>query len=165
MNGAAWARRVRKKSRKTLLSEDFIRDVHKHMFADVWKWAGSYRNSGKNIGIDAYLIPSEILNLVENVHFWLNQNTYALNEIAVRFPHRLVFIHPFPNGNERHARLMADLLLERSACHPFSWGEHTFTDDADLRRRYIEAVKKRGCSRHKASSTLCQILTELKTRL
>ena len=60
MNGAAWARRVRKKSLEALLSEDFIRDLHKHMFADVWKWAGSYRNSGKNIGIDAYLIPSEI---------------------------------------------------------------------------------------------------------
>ena len=141
MNGAAWARRVRKKSLEALLSEDFIRDLHKHMFADVWKWAGSYRNSGKNIGIDAYLIPSEILNLVENVHFWLNQNTYALDEIAVRFHHRLVFIHPFPNGNGRHARLMADLLLERSGRHPFSWGENAFTDDVALRRRYIQALK------------------------
>ena len=141
VNGAAWARRIRNKSLEALLSENFIRDLHKHMFADVWKWAGSYRKSCKIIGIDAYLSHSEISNLLENVRFWCDQKTYALDEIAVRLHHRLVFIHPFPNGNGRHARLMADLLLERSGHHPFSWGEHAFTDDADLRRRYIEALK------------------------
>ncbi|MFZ1775425.1 MAG: mobile mystery protein B, partial [Rhizobiaceae bacterium] len=76
VTGASWARRTRSRSPEALLVEPFIRTLHKRMFGDVWAWAGTYRHSGRNIGIDAWRIPAEIANLLDNMRFWLGQKTF-----------------------------------------------------------------------------------------
>lgn len=139
--GAAWARRGRASSPEALLNDGFIRALHKRMFGDVWRWAGNYRQTERNIGIDAYRIAAELAILLDDVRYWVANETYAPDEIAIRFHHRLVAIHPFPNGNGRHARLMADLLIERLGGQPFSWGGGTLHNVGELRAAYVSALQ------------------------
>ena len=106
-----WAFRKTNITKDDLLSVDFIRLLHKRMFRNVWKWAGEFRSSEKNIGVECWSIGPTLKILLDDVKFWLEQNVYPPDEIGARFHHRLVAIHPFANGNGRHARLMADLLL------------------------------------------------------
>jgi Fic-DOC domain mobile mystery protein B len=127
--------------RRDLLSEKFIKDLHKHMFGDVWRWGGKFRTSQRNIGIDYWLIAMELRQLLDDSKAWIEFGTYPADEIAVRFHHRLVLIHPFPNGNGRHARLMADLLVMRLGCERFSWGRESLRDRGAARARYIEALR------------------------
>ena len=126
--------------RRDLLGEKFIEDLHKHMFGDVWRWAGKFRTSQRNIGIDYWLIPMELRQLLDDSRAWIEFGTYPADEIAVRFHHRLVRIHPFPNGNGRHARLMADLLVMRLGRERFSWGRESLRDRGSARTRYLEAL-------------------------
>lgn len=139
--GAAWARGRRGRRPVDMLSAGFANMWHKEMFGDVWKWAGTYRTTSRNIGVDAYRIESEVAQLMGDVRYWVENDAYESDEIAVRFHHRLVAIHPFANGNGRHSRLMADLLLERLGGTPFSWGGGSLTDSGELRRRYVEALR------------------------
>jgi Fic-DOC domain mobile mystery protein B len=127
--------------RRDLLSEKFIKDLHKHMFGDVWRWAGKFRTSQRNIGIDYWLIPTELRQLLDDSQAWIELGTYPADEIAVRLHHRLVRIHPFPNGNGRHARLMADLLAMRLGRERFSWGRESLRDHGAARTRYMEALR------------------------
>ena len=92
------------------------------MLGDVWRWAGKFRRSERNLGIAFYEIPMALRQLLDDVHAWIEFNTYTADEIAVRFHHRLVQIHPFPNGSGRHARLMSDLLIMSMGRERFSWG-------------------------------------------
>ena len=141
VNGAAWARRRRGARAGGLLNDAFVRTLHKRMFGDVWSWAGAYRQSERNIGIEAYRIPVELANMLGDVRYWVEHATYPPDEIAVRLHHRLVAIHPFPNGNGRHARLMADLLMERLGGKSFSWGSGQLADFGELRARYVAALQ------------------------
>ena len=127
--------------RRELLSEKFIKDLHKHMFGDVWRWAGKFRTSQRNIGIDHWLIPMELRQLLDDSKAWIEFGTWPADEIAVRLHHRLVRIHPFPNGNGRHARLMADLLVMRLGRERFSWGRESLRDRGAARTRYIESLR------------------------
>ena len=131
------------RKRKNLLSYSFICKLHKRMFSDVWKWAGAPRKSVKNIGIKEWWdIPNQVGNLCENVKTWIEHSTYPPDEIAVRFHHKLVYIHPFPNGNGRLARFMADLLIEQHLeGQKFSWGESDPAGQGDLRDQYISALQ------------------------
>ena len=97
--------------KRDVLSEQFLDNLHKRMFGRVWRWAGEHRQSNKNLGIDAYRIPTELRQLLEDCRYWIDNITYEPDEIAVRFHHRLVWIHPYPNGNGRHARLATDSFL------------------------------------------------------
>lgn len=110
------------KRRHDVLELDSLNALHKHMFGNVWKWAGTFRRSNKNIGVDAYRIPTELRQLLDDCVFWIENATYESDEIATRFHHRLVQVHCYPNGNGRHARLAADLLLETLGRPRFSWG-------------------------------------------
>lgn len=92
---------------RDVLDEAFLRRLHKRMFKDVWRWAGEFRTTPRNIGVDPWIIPSMLRNLIEDARYWVLHGIYPPDEIAVRFHHRLVSIHPFPNGNGRHARLAA----------------------------------------------------------
>lgn len=139
--GAAWARHRRGLKPDAVLQEDFTKTLHKHMLGDVWSWAGTYRQTERNIGIDAFRIPAELPALLDDVRFWVANNTYPPDEIAIRLHHRLVAIHPFPNGNGRHARLMADLLIEKLGGEPFSWGGGSLADVGTLRARYVSALR------------------------
>ena len=111
------------------------------MYGHVWRWAGQYRSSGKNIGVDAYRIPTDLRQLLHDCRYWIEHGTYDADEIAARFHHRLVQIHPYPNGNGRHARLATDLLLRSMGYEPFSWGGGDLLDQGEIRARYITALQ------------------------
>ena len=124
-----------------ILTEDFILLVHKKMFGEVWEWAGTKRNTNKNIGVDKYLISSEIKKLTEDCRYWIDNKTYDSDEIAIRFSHRLVAIHVFPNGNGRHSRLIADILISNVFNKPvFTWGRANNSKRGDVRKRYLNSI-------------------------
>jgi len=127
--------------KRDLLTEKFIRDLHRRMFGDVWRWAGKFRTTERNLGIPYFEIPMAARELLEDAKTWVEHNAYPADEIAVRFHHRLVKIHPFPNGNGRHARLMADLLVMSLGGERFSWGRANLQQAGDVRRQYIEALR------------------------
>jgi Fic-DOC domain mobile mystery protein B len=127
--------------RRDLLSEKFAGALHRRMLGDVWRWAGRFRTSQRNMGIDYWLIPTELRKLLDDTKAWIEFKTYPADEIAVRFHHRLVLIHPFPNGNGRHARLMADLLIMRLGGERFSWGRESLRDPGIARQQYIAALR------------------------
>lgn len=124
-----------------ILSSDNLRLLHRKMFEEVWRWSGQFRRSEKNIGVSWYHIPSTLHELCENVKTQLALHSYPLDECAVRFHHRLVHIHPFPNGNGRHARLATDILLRSVGSEEFSWGRANLLVDNNLRSSYIEALR------------------------
>jgi len=127
---------------KNILNTDFICLLHKKMFGNVWKWAGQFRESDKNLGVPWVEIAVEFKLLCDDAHAWVEFDTYSPDEFAARFHHRLVYIHPFANGNGRHARLMADLILEKIFnAVPFTWGNANLTKPGDVRKGYICALK------------------------
>ncbi len=124
------------------LTIDFIKLLHTKMFDDTWKWAGNFRSTEKNIGVSPYKITTELTHLLEDVRYQIINHSFPVDEIAYRFHHRLVVIHPFPNGNGRHARLMTDLLLVRAGQSRFSWGKQKLEPEGPVRKQYINALKK-----------------------
>jgi len=126
--------------KRNVLDESFLRGLHRRMFGRVWRWAGDYRTSERNFGIESYRIQPELRQLLDDARYWVENNTYAPDEIAVRFHHRLVSIHPFPNGNGRWSRMAADLLIVRLEGARFTWGSANLQAAGDMRRAYIDAL-------------------------
>ncbi len=124
------------------LAEPFVRGLHRRMFDDVWRWAGTYRLTNKNIGCDYWLVQERLYQLIANTQYWVDNKTYGHDEIAVRYAHGLVQIHPFPNGNGRWSRLMGDVLARRLGEAAFSWGGNALADASQTRKAYIAALKK-----------------------
>ncbi|HEV7163856.1 MAG TPA: mobile mystery protein B [Gammaproteobacteria bacterium] len=124
-----------------LLSDEAIKTAHRRMFGETWRWAGQYRTSGKNIGVDWARIPEEIRLLCEDMRYQREHHTYPVDEFATRFHHRLVSVHPFANGNGRHARLMTDLLLKSLGSPAFTWGRADLNRDGDARDYYLAALR------------------------
>ena len=138
---------VFRRRQRDVLTEKYARTLHKKMFGSVWRWAGKFRRSQKNIGIEWIQIPVALRQLFDEVNGWLEYDTFSPDEIAARFHHRLVAIHAFPNGNGRHARLMADIVLVYLLGQKrFSWGQENLTNAGECRRHYIEAL--RAADRH-----------------
>ncbi len=127
--------------RRALLTEKFVKDLHGRMLGDVWRWAGKFRTSERNLGIPHYEIPMALRQLLDDAKTWIEYGSYPRDEIAVRFHHRLVQIHLFPNGNGRHARLLADLLVMSLGGERFSWGSANLQDAGDMRRGHIAALQ------------------------
>jgi Fic-DOC domain mobile mystery protein B len=125
---------------KNVLSEEFCRSLHKKMFDQTWSWAGTFRRSDKNIGVDWTQISVNLKNLLEDTKYWLKYQVYSLNEVGARFHHRLVSIHCFPNGNGRHARLMTDALMIENGQSRFSWGS-LMKDSVLARSKYLESLR------------------------
>lgn len=126
-----------------ILTEKFIKDLHKKMYGDVWKWAGEYRKTEKNIGIEWIRIGVALKNLIEDTKYWLENKTYSPEEIAIRFKHRIVSIHCFPNGNGRHSRMMADIIMESIfEKEIFTWHKSNMVKADETRKKYIEALRK-----------------------
>lgn len=124
-----------------ILNEAFIKELHRRMFGDVWKWAGQFRQSDKNIGGPWHQVPMSVRNLCDDARLWMELRDEPPDQMAVRFHHRLVSIHPFANGNGRHARLMTDVLLENILERPrFAWGSKDLSEAGDTRHRYIAAL-------------------------
>jgi Fic-DOC domain mobile mystery protein B len=120
------------------------------MYNNVWAWAGKFRKTNKNLGVDKQYIGIELKKLLDDVIYWTNNNTYPPDEIALRFKHRIVSIHCFPNGNGRHSRLMADIIIEKIfKLSVFTWGAANLSDEGNARAAYLKAVKtadKGDCS-------------------
>jgi Fic-DOC domain mobile mystery protein B len=129
------------RKRGNCLSIAFIFDLHRRMFGNTWRWAGTVRTSQKNIGVTASEIRPELLTLLRDAQYWVEHETFGLDELAARFHHRLVRIHVFPNGNGRHARLMADLILFNLGRPRFSWGSADLYGKGDARERYLAALR------------------------
>ncbi|HML91246.1 mobile mystery protein B [Methyloceanibacter sp.] len=138
--GLAWAAKRRSRD---VFDDGFIRRLHKKLFGDVWTWAGTYRQTEKNIGIDPLQIPEQLRMLLGNARYWAENNVYSPLEAAARFHHKMVQIHPFPNGNGRHARIAADLMLEEVYEHPRVAWASGFDLQADNERRqaYLAALR------------------------
>jgi Fic-DOC domain mobile mystery protein B len=135
-----WTRK-RKFGLQQILSEEFVMELHRKMFEDIWKWAGKFRTSNKNLGVDKYQIRIEIKKLFDDCRTWIEQKGFAEDEIAVRFSHRIVTIHPFANGNGRHSRLIADILVSHGFGRPtFSWGSINLTTQGAARSAYMKAL-------------------------
>jgi Fic-DOC domain mobile mystery protein B len=135
--GEAWAR----KQRKEILNEGFVRQLHQQMFGETWSWAGNFRKSDKNIGAAWQQVSMKLHDLLNDAHYQIAHVTYPSDEIAARFHHRLVAIHPFPNGNGRHARMMADLLIQKLGQPRFTWGGKSLTKATEKRSCYINALR------------------------
>lgn len=133
---------LRTASVRTVLSIDFVRTVHRQMFGQVWSWAGAFRQHETNIGVDWHQIPVELKVLIDDAAYWIHHETFAPDEIAIRFKHRLVAIHCFSNGNGRHSRLMADLIAVRNFGMPeFTWGRSSYANADSSRTDYLYALR------------------------
>jgi Fic-DOC domain mobile mystery protein B len=138
-SGMQWVKKIRKKE---ILNEKFVRDLHRKLFGEVWKWAGVFRITEKNIGVDPREIAVSLRMLLNDVRYWIDNETYSLEEIAIRFHHQLVFIHLFPNGNGRHARVMVDAVLKVFDKPPIDWaGGHDLQTMGIRRKEYITALR------------------------
>jgi Fic-DOC domain mobile mystery protein B len=125
-----------KLNKDKILTEDFIRTLHKKMLGNVWAWAGEFRKSEKNIGVDLKM-------LLDDTKYWIENETYSPDEISIRFKHRLVNIHCFPNGNGRHSRIMADIIIESIfKSKVFTWNHSNMVKADDTRKNYINAIRE-----------------------
>lgn len=126
-----------------ILSESFIKELHKRMFSDVWQWAGVFRKTNKNIGVDKYHIGISLKQLFDDSQYWLEHGTYTDEEFAIRFSHRIVQIHCFPNGNGRHSRLIADIIINQLFGKPFfKWNGSNLNKAGEVRLTYLKAIRK-----------------------
>jgi len=133
---------TRKFKIEQIFTEAFIQDLHKKMYGNVWSWAGKYRRTNKNIGVDKLQIPVDLKSLLDDTQYWINNEVFPPDEIAIRFKHKLVSIHCFPNGNGRHSRLMADIIIEKIFNQPvFTWGGVSLSNENDIRDKYLRAIK------------------------
>ena len=129
------------RTRSSALDERTIRELHRRMFDRTWRWAGMYRRSDKNIGVDWSTIAVEVRKLVEDGGYWIRERVYDVDKSAVRLHHRLVRIHPFPDGNGRHARLWCDLLLRQNGRRPILWQGDQLGSAGEARRAYISSLR------------------------
>ena len=133
----------RKLKPEKILTEEFIKILHKKMFGKVWAWAGEFRKSEKNIGVEWIKIGIELKYLIDDTKYWIENKTYPPDEIAIRFKHRLVNIHCFPNGNGRHSRIMADIIIESIfGKDVFTWNHSNMVKADETRNKYIAAIKE-----------------------
>lgn len=124
-----------------VLSEEFIKTLHKKMLGDVWSWAGEFRKTEKNIGVPWINIGTELKVLLDDTKYWIKNKSYSNEEIAIRFKYRLVNIHCFANGNGRHSRIMADIIMESIFAEaPFSWNQSNIVKADQIRKNYINAL-------------------------
>ena len=137
-----WALSSRTLRNRDPFDESYLRELHKRMFDQTWKWAGTYRNSEKTFGCLVHEIRERIGALLGDTRYWAGNRTFPPDEVAVRFHHKLVgTIHPFPNGNGRHARLHADVIAVRLGTTEFSWGQNSLVGPGPTRETHIRSLK------------------------
>lgn len=137
----AWAISRRRRHAGTVLQADFAVELHRRMFDQTWTWAGKYRRTGKNIGVPAAEVRIALSERLASAAFWLADRTYELDEIAARLHYQLVVVHPWPNGNGRWSRLMADALLHAERQPRFSWGGRDLERASNARTDYLAALR------------------------
>ena len=135
-----WATREIRKKQVVVSSEEFLRRLHARMFGEVWEWAGQFRSTERNIGVAPHQIATQLRQLFDDVGAWQAFGTYPLDEQAARLHHQLTRIHPFPNGNGRCSRVMADMFLQSHGAQLFTWGPAPH--DQQVRQRYLQALRQ-----------------------
>lgn len=130
------------KNHDNILSLEFIQKLHLKMFDATWTWAGCFRKTLKNIGVSPHDIQIELMKLCADVDMQVQQDFLPFDEIAARLHHRLVWIHPFPNGNGRHARILTDIFLVHHHKPRFTWGQGNFLASTEIRKTYIESLRE-----------------------
>jgi len=135
-----WALSEREVRLRDPVTDGYLRELHRRMFDQTWKWAGTYRKSEKNIGVLVHEIRDRLGALLGNGKYWIENKTYGPDELAVRVHHELTLIHPFPNGNGRHARLTADVLIVHLGGSAFSWGQKDIVAIGSARKTYLDAL-------------------------
>jgi Fic-DOC domain mobile mystery protein B len=136
-----WAFHPRALKREDPFIEPYLRELHRRMFDETWAWAGKYRKTDKNLGAPFHQVMNGIAAVLGDVHYWLENKTFDIEEIAIRYHHRLVWIHPFPNGNGRHARLLADVIAVKNGRERFTWGLKQFKEIGPARTEYIHCLR------------------------
>jgi Fic-DOC domain mobile mystery protein B len=128
--------------KRDVTDEAFLLGLHRRMLNSVWRWAGKYRKTERNFGVEPHRIQVELHALLDNMRYWLEHQTYPPDELAVRFHHGLVVVHPFANGNGRWSRLAADVLIVQLGGERFSWGGGVnLQSPGKDRDRYIAALR------------------------
>jgi Fic-DOC domain mobile mystery protein B len=134
---------------EAIVSEEWLKRLHRRMYGQVWAWAGRYRTTDRNLGVPCWQIRIDIRNLLADARAWLADTSaarYGSDELAVRFGYRLVAIHPFPNGNGRWSRLVSDALVVALGGTRFTWGGRSLVEPGTLRREYIASLRAADAS-------------------
>jgi Fic-DOC domain mobile mystery protein B len=152
LSARIWALSRKEIKNRDPFAEPYLRELHRRMFNETWKWAGSYRKSEKNLGVPVHEIRERVALLLGNLRYWVHHQTYDSDEIAVRSHHELVVIHPFANGNGRHARLFADFVAIKLGRPEFTWGSNRMEAPGPLRAAYLAAL--RAADRHNISDLI-----------
>ncbi|MEP7000523.1 MAG: mobile mystery protein B [bacterium] len=138
---AAWAISRRRRTSAAVLTTGFAEELHRRMFDETWSWAGGYRRTGKNVGVPASQVRVALRERLTDASHWLTTQVYELDELAMRLHYQLVLVHPWPNGNGRWARLMADTLLHAERRPRFSWGATDLVRATHARADYLSALR------------------------
>jgi Fic-DOC domain mobile mystery protein B len=150
-----WAFHSRTLKSTDPLEESYVRELHHRMFDNVWKWAGNYRQTERNIGCDPNEIVQRVPQLLANTRYWLENNTFSTDEALLRFHHQLTRIHPFANGNGRHARMIADVVAAKHGRAEFTWGAgKDLVAQGDARTRYLAALRTLDVNENDVKSLL-----------
>ncbi len=129
------------RKRTGVLTAEFVNTLHRRMFDQTWEWAGAYSRSDKNMGVPWEQVVVEVHKLLRDADFWLAESVYSVQESAIRLHHRMVVIHPFVNGNGRHARLLADVLLYNRDLPRIKWGGSELDTPGEARSNYLQALR------------------------
>ena len=155
--GQGWALRARGTRMPDMLSDKYVQRLHKEMYGEVWTWAGQYRHSNKNIGVTHTTIWTELRTVYDDARYWIEHATFPADEVAIRLHHRLVKVHPFPNGNGRHARMIADLtLLRHFKVQRLPWGGNRLGNSDPRRAEYIGALRAADANDYRALLQFCR---------
>jgi Fic-DOC domain mobile mystery protein B len=143
LQGLNWLGSLPKQSVDDLLSMEFVEELHRRLFGEIWSWAGSYRTRELNIGCDPFQIRPNLHNLLEDIKCWIEFRHYDSLELSARIQHQVVKIHPFPNGNGRHSRILTDcvrmMLLGKP---PLTWSADNLDNQTEERNQYISALRQ-----------------------
>ncbi len=140
MSGRRWALSPRRLATADVLNVSYLLELHRHMFDATWRWAGKVRTTERTLGVPPHRILPDLGALLGDADYWVKNSSHPPDELALRFHHRLVSIHPFSNGNGRHSRLAADILALRLGRPIFPWGGTSSNDEA-RRREYLAALR------------------------
>lgn len=142
VKGQEWALRSRSTRVPQILTDGYVQRLHREMYGEVWEWAGQYRLADTNIGVTHATIRTELRAVCDDARYWIEHGTYFPEELAIRLHHRLIKVHLFRNGNGRHGRMLADLLLLRHfKAARLSWGGGDLGRAGPRRETYIAGMR------------------------
>jgi Fic-DOC domain mobile mystery protein B len=151
----------RKSRMPGMLSIDYLQELHRQMLGEVWQWAGEIRaNDLQNAFASPVpdIRPQLAMLYLDATEHWLQDDRMTPDEFTVRVHHRVVKVHPFRNGNGRHSRLLADLVLEKHfRLAPFTWGGNAGLGNTDPNREtYLEGLKAADKGDYEPLMKLCR---------